>query len=580
MTAFEHAAALLQEGQLAEAVRAFERVLEKDPGNGNVHYHASVALAAQGHYEAALEHARRAAELLPDWWRGHAQTGAIHLVIGQPFKALPPLKRAHALAPNAAEVLNNIGAALRAVGGLHESIAFFEKSTLADPDYVDAARNLANALSESGRAAEAIVPLERLLERGHASADLYDMMGKALWKNDRIEDALVWFDKSLALDPKHASAMGHRGNAWMELGKIEEGKASLRAAIDTAPERGEFYHVLAGVDPAAITEADLATLERLAAAPGSEDRSDVDYALSRVYDHRGESARAFRHLLAANAAVRAKLPYDEAAQFALFDRLTALFTPDVFARVREGANPSERPIFIVGMPRSGTTLIEQILASHPSVYGAGELDLFTRTSDLVLEASGLSAEVAIRSSDAVLREIADRYLAGIAELAPSDALRVTDKMPNNFLSVGLIALVFPNAHIIHTRRNPLDTCISCFSINFASAGLVWTCDLSELGRYYRRYERLMEHWRAVLPPGRMLEVRYEETVEDLEAQARRVVAFCGLPWDERCLEFHTLKRPIKTASVTQVRRPIYRTSVNRAERYGDLIAPLKDALGL
>lgn len=580
MTAFERATTLLQERRLEEAARAFESVLASDPGNGNAHYHASVALAGQGQYEAALEHARRTAELLPDWWRGHAQVGALHLVIGQPLKALPPLKRAHALAPDVAEVLNNIGAALRVAGGLHESIEFFEKAALADPGSLDATSNLANALTESGRGDEAITALERVIALGHESADVYDMMGKALWKTEHIEAGIAWFDKALALDPAHANAMGHRGNAWLELGKIEEGIASLRAAIDTAPERGEFYHVLAGVDPDALTEADVATLERLASGPATEERSDVDFALSRVYDRRGETERSFRHLLAANAAVHARLRYDEAAQFALFDRLTALFTPELFERERAGANPSERPVFIVGMPRSGTTLIEQVLASHPSVYGAGELDLFTRVSDRVLEASGSSAEVAIRTSDAVLREIATGYLAGIAELAPPGALRVTDKMPNNFLSVGLIALTFPNARIIHARRSPLDTCVSCFSINFASAGLVWTCDLTDLGRYYRRYERLMEHWRAVLPPGRMLEVQYENMVDDLEAQARRIVEYCGLPWNERCLEFHTLNRPIKTASVTQVRRPIYRTSVNRAERYGDLLAPLKAALDL
>ncbi|HVA29386.1 MAG TPA: sulfotransferase, partial [Candidatus Baltobacteraceae bacterium] len=172
----------------------------------------------------------------------------------------------------------------------------------------------------------------------------------------------------------------------------------------------------------------------------------------------------------------------------------------------------------------------------------------------------------------------DRYLAGIAELAPSQALRVTDKMPNNFLSAGLIALVFPNARIIHARRNPLDNCVSCFSLNFESPGLAWTYDLKELGRYYRQYARLVEHWHAVLPPGRMLDVQYEETVEDLETQARRIVAYCGLEWDPRCLEFYKTKRPVKTASVTQVRKPIYRSSVNRAEKYGELLAPLKQAL--
>ncbi len=578
MTAFERAAALLQEQKLDEATAAFEAILQDDPGNADAHYHASVTLAAQGHYEQALAHAERAAELRPDWWRGHAQSGALRLALGQPLKALPPLKRAHALAPQAAEILNNIGAALRAAGGLRESITFFERSAIADPTSVDAARNLASAFSESGRHAEAVAALERLLAQGHASPDLFDIMGKTLWKADRIDEGVAWFEKALALDPLHANALGHRGNAWIEQGNIDDGERSLRAAIEAAPERGEFYHVLAEVNPAAITPADMAILERLATELPADARSEVDLALATMYDWRGETERSFAHLLAANTSIRARMTYDDAATVALNDRLMAIFTRELLATPRAGANPSERPIFIVGMPRSGTTLIEQILASHPQVYGAGELALFATISDEVFERSGSTPEVAIRSNDAALREIGSRYLAGIAELAPSQASRVTDKMPNNFLSVGLIALVFPNARIIHARRNPLDTCVSCFSLNFESPGLAWTYDLTELGRYYLHYARLMEYWRAALPPGRMLDVQYEETVEDLEAQARRILAYCGLEWDPRCLEFYKTKRPVKTASVTQVRKPIYRSSVNRADKYGELLAPLKQAL--
>jgi hypothetical protein len=227
------------------------------------------------------------------------------------------------------------------------------------------------------------------------------------------------------------------------------------------------------------------------------------------------------------------------------------------------------------MPRSGTTLIEQILASHPKIFGAGELQSFSRALS-ILEAPdgappsfpefvpGLPAES--------LRQVGAHYLNDVRALAPP-AERITDKMPGNFPLLGLINLALPNARIIHMRRDPIDTCVSCFSMLFAN-GHPYSYDLAELGRYYRAYETLMSHWREVLPTGVMLEVRYEDVVADVEHQARQVVAHCGLPWDDRCLAFHETQRAVQTASAVQVRQPIYRTSVGRWRPYAELLRPL------
>ena len=237
--------------------------------------------------------------------------------------------------------------------------------------------------------------------------------------------------------------------------------------------------------------------------------------------------------------------------------------------------PSPKPIFIVGMPRSGTTLVEQILASHPQVYGAGELKLLDRA---VVEVHSTMREVlaypeiALHMSDEHFRELGRRYLAGIQQLAPA-ATRITDKMPSNFVFVGLIHLALPNATIIHTVRDPVDTCISCFSKLFTE-GNFQTYDLAELGRYYRHYKALMAHWRHALPPGRILDVKYEDTVADVEGVARRIVAHCGLPWDQNCLDFHRTERVVRTSSATQVRRPIYASSIGRRHAYGALLEPL------
>jgi len=236
---------------------------------------------------------------------------------------------------------------------------------------------------------------------------------------------------------------------------------------------------------------------------------------------------------------------------------------------------------VLGMPRSGTTLVEQIIASHPMVYGAGELHAF---NDIILSVRGpngnpLPFPEFVPALDAsALKQFGARYVESVRKLAPR-GLRFTDKMPSNFYFVGLIHLALPNAKIIHTVRDPVDTCISCFTKLF-SAEQNHTYDLGELGRYYKRYEALMAHWRRVLPRGRILDVRYEEVIDDLERQARRIISHCGLAWDEHCLSFHETKRPVRTASATQVRQPIYKSAVGRWRVYEEHLGPLLSSLGI
>jgi hypothetical protein len=257
---------------------------------------------------------------------------------------------------------------------------------------------------------------------------------------------------------------------------------------------------------------------------------------------------------------------------ATLERTRALFSAEVM-RARAGCgDPSEVPVFIFGMPRSGTTLVEQILASHPRVHGAGELSEFETAVAGLAGPAGPPPDIGA----AELRRIGADYLARVVPLAPG-AARITDKMPVNFRFAGLIHLALPNARLIHVRRDPVDTCLSCFSILFGG-DQPHTYDLAELGRYYRAYDRLMQHWRKVLPPGVMLEVQYEALVQDFETQARRILAHCALEWDEACREFYHTRRPIHTASSVQVRQPIYRSSIGRNRPPKEMLAPLLEAL--
>src|SRR5262249_48400962 len=269
---------------------------------------------------------------------------------------------------------------------------------------------------------------------------------------------------------------------------------------------------------------------------------DLQFALGKAYADLDQHERSFRHLLAGNKLKRAQIIYDEAEAMGYMQRIRTVFDAALLRTKAGGGEPAATPLFIVGMPRSGTTLIEQIIASHPKAFGAGELsDLDNIVHSLASFNGGALRfpEVVVTMSDEQLRQVGARYVAAIRALAPT-AVRVADKMPWNFHFPGLIHLALPNARVIHARRDPVATCLSCscFSILFTGNDNAYTYDLAELGRFYRAYESLMAHWRAVLPPGLMLEVQYEEVVDDLEKQARRIIAHCGLEWNDACLAFY------------------------------------------
>ena len=314
---------------------------------------------------------------------------------------------------------------------------------------------------------------------------------------------------------------------------------------------------------------------RTRASLSIDDRIELHFALGKAYEDLGRDAEAFTQWLDGNALKRRQITYDEAATLGALDRIQAVFTSELIRRWQNVGHPSPVPVFIVGMARSGSTLVEQILASHPQVFGGGELKYFDAAVQGIRTKFGGSAtfpELVSGMTGEDYRDLGTRYLAEIERLAPA-ATHITDKMPGNFIFAGLIHLALPNATIIHTIRDPVDTCLSCFSKLFTE-GQNHTYDLAELGRYYRHYQALMAHWHRVLPPGRILDVRYEDVVADLEGQARRIIAHCGLDWDPRCLAFHQTERPVLTASAAQVRQPIYNSAVGRWRVHEEALQPL------
>lgn len=458
-----------------------------------------------------------------------------------------------------------------------EAADLLRRAIKARPKSPAAHNTLGLVLHTEGRFKEAAASFEKALALDPADPEPHNNLGAALHLLGRYERAIAFYRKALSLRPNYADAQNNLGNALQVLGRLDEARAAFEAAVGIDPRRASFQLGLAGSKRFTRDDPHLARMEELAgklASMPDADRMHLHFALGKALADAGEHDRSFTHLLAGNSIKRRQIAYDEAATLRRFESIRDAFNAPM--RGDEAGAASARPIFVIGMPRSGTTLIEQILASHPDVFGAGERADFRHAVEAVLGDG--HPEAAPGAPASRLRAIGNRYLDGVGALAPSRARRIVDKMPTNFLFAGMIAMALPNARIIHASRDPADTCVSCFATLFRGE-LPFTYELGELGRYYRAYEALMAHWREVLPPGMMLDMRYEDLIDDLPPAAQRLIAHCGLEWDPACLDFHRTERPVLTASAGQVRRPLYRTSVGRWRAYGDRLRPLLDALG-
>jgi tetratricopeptide (TPR) repeat protein len=378
------------------------------------------------------------------------------------------------------------------------------------------------------------------------------------------------------LDPTRAAGHFGLGNIAMQLGRTAEARAAFEQADVLAPDHPRYHRALA--ETARFTRGDdpwLLSLNRLAKglpALPDDQKVELHFALAKACDDLGHYDEAFGQFKDGNAIQRRRVTYDETAVASFFDSIVNAFSPALMATQRGAGDPSNLPVFIVGMPRSGSTLVEQILASHPAVFGAGELVFM---NDIVAAIPDYPSGVAELSGETLAR-LGQRYVERLRSLAP-DAARIVDKLPPNFRHLGLINLILPNAKIIHVHRDPIATCFSCYSKLFLG-GLNFTYDMGELGRYHKMYEALMAHWRAVLPPHALLDVEYETLVGDFEVEARRVVDFVGLPWDARCLDFAKTKRPVRTLSQSQVRQPLFASSIEHWRHYERHLGPLIDAL--
>jgi tetratricopeptide (TPR) repeat protein len=535
------------------------------------HSNLGAVLQAQGMLEEAAVCFTRALSLQPDWAEVYSNLGNILQSLGKLEEAIAHQQRALALNPGLAEAWSNLGNIWYAQGKIAESITCFERALALKPAYVDAHNNLGAALLSQDRSEAAIGHFEAALALNPDYAAAHNNLGNALLKEARLNDAQTHYERALTIKPDYANAHNNLGNVLKEKGQFEEAMAHYERAIALQPDYAAAHLNRTELKRFTRGEEDLAALEKLAASePAGEKAMFLHFALAKALDDVGDYDRAWGHLMQGNALKRVAIEYPESRALGLLDHMREVFEPGLFERLGGAGDPSRTPIFVVGMPRSGSTLVEQILASHPQVHGAGELTVLERMEDPRFPdyIPGLNRDE--------LRRLGEAYLAQLPRV-PAGMVRIADKLPGNFFRIGLIRLILPNARIVHTMRHPLDTSLSCYFKLFTN-GLLFTYDLGELGRYYRSYSRLMDHWRSVLPPDTMLDVRYEDVVGDLEGQARRLIEFCGLGWDENCIGFHRHKRPVRTASSVQVRQPLFRSSLERWRHYESGLGPLRDAL--
>lgn len=446
------------------------------------------------------------------------------------------------------------------------------------PDHPEALIGLARACALTGQGEEAVYRFEQILalkpDHGAALLGLGDMLAAA----GRQEEAEPLLQRLTTADPGNAAAFFALGQVQKQLGRFAASREAFSRAVALAPGNPSYHYALAESAPFSPGDGRLAALEALSKADSgftAYQKAELQFALFKAYDDLGRPDEAFAHLQKGNAIYRRVVPYDEAGVNGFFDELKATYTREAVAALEGAGHPSQLPIFVTGMPRSGTTLVEQILASHPDVFGAGELQYVRDLIHGDFAGRDYPAGLAELGADAIKR-FGGYYAVRLSALAPN-AKRIVDKLPANFRHLGLLHLALPKARLIHVARDARDTCFSCYTQLFAS-GLNFAYDLGELGRYHKAAEALMVHWHTVLPPDAVYEVQYEHLIADFESEARRLIAFCGLNWNEACLHFYETKRAVRTKSEFQVRRPLYTTAIGRWKRYEAWLGPLLDAL--
>mgnify|MGYP001166290739 FL=1 len=636
---FNIARSALQSGNAQKAARLCDQGLEHFPGDANLLCLAAQTKIAQRKFDAAEPHIKTAIKMFPDYALAHETLGDLLLVKGQISKALPAyqtamrldstrdiihkkiehirelekksdvararpnfdaqLRRAQGLEQNgdhkSAETIyrdiltkdpNNFEAA-RLLAGIavlnkhfRDAEVFLKKVVSNVPGYVRAWVDLVNVQRELDKYDDALESAKKVITLAPESAESYMVYASAIGMSGDHAEAIKAYQKALNLAPDRAGALCSMAHHQKTIGQQDDAIASYRRAIQVKPDHAESYWSLANLKTFRFEANEI---DAMLALLDDEDlpetsRAQLHNALGLEFEAQKDYDKAYDNFSQCNVARRLQESYDPVDTEDTYGRIIDLFTPEFVQQKGELEKGDITPIFIVGLPRSGSTLIEQILASHSQVDGTHELGDLARSIQSVRRNrnQGSRFPEALKELDIeAWQRIGKEYLSR-TEVFRSGAPYFVDKNPNNFIYTGILKITIPNAKIINARRHPLDSCFGSFKQLFAS-GQPFTYDMTELGEYYLQYQRLMDFWHETLP-NFVLDVHYEEVVSDLETQVRKVLQFCGLPFEESCLHFHETERAVKTASSEQVRQPIYSSSIDLWRNYEQHLSELVQIL--
>lgn len=534
-------------GRSGEAKDLYQRVLEHDPENIRALHHLGVIARQEGQSAHAVELMERCRESAPRDTALCNNLSRAYLDNGQSEQAVRVLREGVAIAPDKSNLWNQLSLALRQ------------------------RRELEEALHASRRAVEC-APDDMNVRLGLGS--VYHAMG-------RFEDARAVYQDVIDREPRMPQAHQNMGTLHKMLGHTEAARTSFRRALQLNPRMTGAWRAVCDLRKLKPGDPEIAEMERLYANADltDDERMQLFFALGKAYEDTRQDDRAFWCFQQGNQIKHRQIGFKLQEHLKDFRKIRHTFSADLIRRMAGLGDPDPTPIFIVGMPRSGTTLAEQILSSHSKVDGAGELYELSREivqAKTLVGAEGRYPDWVPKLDAGALQTLGREYVDAVRRAHP-DAQYVVDKMPANFRYLGLIRLMLPNAKIIHTRRHPMDTCVSCYTKLF-NEGQGFSYNLNTLGRFYRAYEELMAHWRAIFPEGTILDLQYERLIDDFEGQTRRMLEFCGLDWDDAVRRFHENQRGVATASVMQVRQPLYNTSVQRWRRYEKHLNPLFNAM--
>ena len=561
---------LRDKGRPDEAIACFKKATDLRPDYHDAHANASIAFSDQGRFEEAAVSARYAVAFKKDSVAANCALSMALRNLGDYAGARAASLRAIRSAPDKAEAYLELADANLMSDLLSDAYAAMDEAVKREPDSPRVYKKLADVLDKMGELDAAVEAIDKALEMAENMPLLWIKRAQIMQMRNDMEEAFKACDKAIELAPNWHLPFQLKAEMKITVNENAEAEEYALKALSINSEIPAPYGTLVTLQK--IKDKDnkylkkLHELEKTDMKWGLPGACSLHYSLSDAYEQLKDYDTAFEHLKKASNYKRQIVPYDPKVQSMNKEIILKRFTKDLLDSMQGKGFESDIPVFIVGMPRSGTTLTEQIISSHPDVYGAGELMEISRVREEIGHATPENA-----------KELGERYVENVKKLDKSGkALRITDKMPGNYMNIGLILSILPNAKIIHCGRSALDTCLSCYKQNFAN-GQYWSYDLEELAGEYNSYLKIMEHWRNVAP-GRFLDIRYEDTVGNFEEQAHKLIDYVGLEWDDACLEPHKQKRAVLTASKAQVTRPVYQSSVKKWKRYGDHLKPLIDNL--